>query len=115
MDRKIRVLINIWCGKAEGKKLFGVKGRLDSFADWQVLKEFSFGTLAWDYEEGFKFETTPAQLSEFSKWARSLNLSSVDASLTMHGPGLPVFEQEFLAAGFKKGKISDWTLGKEKS
>lgn len=36
--------------------------------DWQPIKEFSFGVLGYDYEEGLRFETSINQLADLVSW-----------------------------------------------
>lgn len=44
-------------------KLLGIKCKLEQ-VDWQVVKEYPFGTLGYDYEEGLKVATTPEGIVE---------------------------------------------------
>jgi hypothetical protein len=51
----------------------GIFDRLQDHADWQVLKEYSFGTLAFDHEEGLKFRTDIKRLPEVLEFIRKFH------------------------------------------
>jgi hypothetical protein len=40
--------------------------------DWQIIKEYPFGTLGYDEEEGLKISTTPAGLSDTVKMIKKM-------------------------------------------
>jgi hypothetical protein len=47
--------------------VFGIECKLEP-VDWQPIKEFSFGVLGYDYEEGLRFETSIDQLANIVSW-----------------------------------------------
>ena len=55
------------------KKILGIRKALDKYADFQPLKEFVFGTLGYDHEEGLKFETTISKIPELIKWLKEFH------------------------------------------
>lgn len=69
-DARNRVIVNWSLKPRYAMKELGIKAKLDKYADWQSLKRFDWGELAYDYEEGLKFglritEETVKKLTEF--------------------------------------------------
>lgn len=81
-------------------------------SDFYRLKEFSWGVLGFDYEEGLKFETSAENLAECAKWIRDFHAKHRVAYTDRHiGPvitghvcsgGSDSHKDKFFAAGFEE-------------
>ena len=93
--------------------------------DWQHIKEFPFGVLGYDYEEGLRFQTSIDQLKDLVSWIRSFHTEHHIPLLDHEGNTLflcefawPIRESKdlqddkFIAAGLVKSKKWDteWQL-----
>jgi hypothetical protein len=58
-----RYTANWFVSPKAGLKLLGIKATLHR-EDWQILKQYPFGELAYDYEEGLKFSGEFKQLAQ---------------------------------------------------
>jgi hypothetical protein len=65
-----RVLANWFLPPQRVLDGLGIKVQLDPHADWQLLRRFKFGVLAWDYEEGLKFECDISKVVDLVKFIR---------------------------------------------
>jgi hypothetical protein len=68
-----KIKVSFWLDAKEVVKLLGIKVRLDRWADWQVIKQFPFGTLAYDYEEGIKLESSMEHLPEVIEFIKDFH------------------------------------------
>lgn len=69
----MRLMANWFLKPNVVKKDLGIKVKIDRYADWQELKKFEFGTLAYDYEEGLKFETDEKKLPALVEFIRKFH------------------------------------------
>lgn len=67
-----RVIANWSLNPSKVMKSLGIKCELGPF-DFQPLKEYPFGTLGHDEEEGLKFETDTDRLTALVSWIRDFH------------------------------------------
>lgn len=67
---KNRILVSLFLNTQEVLRCLNIKCNLDRNADWQVIKKYPFGTLAFDCEEGLKIETNPDKVKECVSFLR---------------------------------------------
>jgi hypothetical protein len=64
--------VDFWLNPQVIKKMMGIRKALDRHADWQILKVFSFGEVAYDYEEGLKIKAPLSKLDEVFEFVKKL-------------------------------------------
>jgi hypothetical protein len=65
-----RVLANWYLPPRPVLENLGSDVTLDLRGDWQLLKQFAFGTLWWDYEEGLRFESDISKTPDLVSFVR---------------------------------------------
>ena len=80
LPSKDRIIANWWLGPKPIMKELGIRKRLEN-DDFQVLAEFPFGTLGYDYEEGLKFEVSSAQIKDLVAYLRAVAYPHDEVSL----------------------------------
>ena len=89
-DNGYKVVANLWVKPAVVLKHLGIPTRLQQ-EDWQVLHDYGFATLAYDYEEGLKFQATQPNVRHVKKLVEALTswVKAKDIPLT-NADGRPV-------------------------
>ena len=110
------IILNWWLKPKPVCKVLGIKTKLEQ-EDWQVLKVYDWGELAYDYEEGLKLSTTPENLKKVVEFVKSFhkkyNISSKNL-LEGQFTGFDSDEQDFkvfIEAGLKQSKEFDFVWG----
>ena len=70
-----RVIANWSLNPKKVMRALGIRCELGPF-DFQPLREYSFGTLGYDEEEGLKFETDTNNLNALTSWIRNFHSKS---------------------------------------
>lgn len=83
---KNRYMANWFLNPKQTLKTLGIKATL-KMEDWLPLKDYPFGELGYDYEEGLRFRGTFKQIGELCEFIKKFHADNNIAFLQTYGTG----------------------------
>ncbi len=75
-------IISLWTSPAKTLKVFGINVKLRQ-EDWQHIKDFDFGELGYDEEEGLRFYVPTTKLKDVIAYLHQMGLKSQQVSVSL--------------------------------